>query len=437
MIAEDAFGSPLHYFPKVGRLGDTIPFFWNGEYHVFYLLWDVAPTCSWEHIVSTDLISWRELPTTLKTDPDDPTGPDGFHMFTGCVTHHAGTFYLHYTGHNPNNPNGTQFICLATSSDLVHWQKHPEHAFSADSKRYLRRDFRDPYVFWHEEEGLWWMLLTTCTADADLAVQGLARSNDLIVWEQAAPLVFDPPMTAGHTVTPECPDLFQIGDAWHLLYTRVTQNIRRAKTINGPYRLIEPTAVDTPRLLAGKRLFDGGRHLYFGPLGGEKGDTVLGIRELYGGPENQLFSRAPAEMIALFDRTVTKLTSQPILKAGEPAWQIQTPEDYLLTVTLSLSTDAEVTLIPRFAENRLDRCQLHLNGERKEMAADHCTRPFVLDRSGQVTIRLLLQGTVVEWLIDDRYTLSARDYAGNHPFAMTLSQGEARILALHVQERTG
>ena len=25
--------SPLHYYPKEGRLGDTIPFYWNGEYH--------------------------------------------------------------------------------------------------------------------------------------------------------------------------------------------------------------------------------------------------------------------------------------------------------------------------------------------------------------------------------------------------------------------
>jgi hypothetical protein len=32
--------SPLHFFPKEGRLGDTIPFYWQGEYHVFYLLWD-------------------------------------------------------------------------------------------------------------------------------------------------------------------------------------------------------------------------------------------------------------------------------------------------------------------------------------------------------------------------------------------------------------
>ena len=29
--------SPIHFRPKVGVLADTIPFYWNGEYHIFYL----------------------------------------------------------------------------------------------------------------------------------------------------------------------------------------------------------------------------------------------------------------------------------------------------------------------------------------------------------------------------------------------------------------
>ena len=84
--AEDSLIA-LHFFPKEGRLGDTIPFYWNGEYHVFYLLWDLKPACSWEHIVSTNLIHWEERPTMLKSDPNDPTGPDGFHMGASSPAH--------------------------------------------------------------------------------------------------------------------------------------------------------------------------------------------------------------------------------------------------------------------------------------------------------------------------------------------------------------
>ena len=44
---------------RLRALADTMPFYWNGEYHVFYLS---APGghSRWEHIVSRDLVRWRE-----------------------------------------------------------------------------------------------------------------------------------------------------------------------------------------------------------------------------------------------------------------------------------------------------------------------------------------------------------------------------------------
>jgi len=49
----------FHYRPDKGNLGDTIPFYCKGQYHVFHLVWGVGKT-SWEHIVSTDLVHWEE-----------------------------------------------------------------------------------------------------------------------------------------------------------------------------------------------------------------------------------------------------------------------------------------------------------------------------------------------------------------------------------------
>ena len=65
-------------FLKYCAVGDVIPFYWKGEYHVFYLLnatgnYDI----NWEHTVSTDLVHWKELEPALRWDPSDPTGPDG------------------------------------------------------------------------------------------------------------------------------------------------------------------------------------------------------------------------------------------------------------------------------------------------------------------------------------------------------------------------
>jgi len=49
----------LHYEPAVGDLGDPMPFFWNGVYHVFYLNYprggENRPYV-WSHISSRDLV---------------------------------------------------------------------------------------------------------------------------------------------------------------------------------------------------------------------------------------------------------------------------------------------------------------------------------------------------------------------------------------------
>ena len=96
--------SPLHFRPARGRLCDTIPFHHDGVFHIFYIRCDTEGGVPWDHIVSRDLVHWHELPTALDRDPNDPHGPDGRDMFTGCVVEHDGVFHIFYTGHNPANP---------------------------------------------------------------------------------------------------------------------------------------------------------------------------------------------------------------------------------------------------------------------------------------------------------------------------------------------
>ena len=204
--------SPLHFRPARGRLCDTIPFHHEGEYHIFYIRCDTEGGVPWDHIVSRDLVHWHELPTALDRDPSDPHGPDGRDMFTGCVVEHDGVFHIFYTGHNPANPDGAEIICHATSADLVTWQKHREHCFGPDGAVYHPRDFRDPFVFRHEEAGEWWMLLCAGLAGSDFSGIGRLVSTDLVSWKPAEPLLLDPPLLEGETGAPECPDLFRIGE---------------------------------------------------------------------------------------------------------------------------------------------------------------------------------------------------------------------------------
>ena len=126
-------GANFRFVPSRRQVGDTMPFYWNGEYHVYYLM---NPTgnyqINWEHIVSKDLVHWKELPPALRYEPDDPAGPDGVCIFTGDIVEKDGTFHAWYTSWHPRNREGREFISHATSRDLTHWTKHPEHMIGPD-----------------------------------------------------------------------------------------------------------------------------------------------------------------------------------------------------------------------------------------------------------------------------------------------------------------
>jgi len=158
------YRDPIHFrpaLPKKKAVGDVMPFYWKGEYHVFYLTNPLGNhDVNWEHCSTTDLINWKEYSPALKPDPDDPTGPEGGCMFTGCIVEKDGIFHAWYTSWNPKNPDGREFLSYATSKDLIVWTKHPEHRIAPDGINYARhqlRDFRDPQIFWNEEKKEYWI----------------------------------------------------------------------------------------------------------------------------------------------------------------------------------------------------------------------------------------------------------------------------------------
>jgi hypothetical protein len=193
--------------------------------------------------------------------------------------------------------------------------------------------------------------------------------------------------------------------------------------------------VDTPRLLAGKRLYDSRRHIYFGPLSGDKGDTVLGIRELYGGPEGQLFSRPTQEMIDVFAHEVLNLGESPILHDASARWRREVPENYMIEVILTVSPDAVLTFVFRQNPETGEGRRFDLRIEKQEAAMDGCTRRCPVDTSVPIMLRAFVQDTVIECFLNDRYSMSDRDYSLHGHLGLDVHQGEVRILSLTVKTR--
>jgi beta-fructofuranosidase len=450
------FASPIHFRPAVGRLADTIPFFHDGKYHVFYLR--AIGKVPWEHIVSTDLVHWTELPTALKAD-GAPNGPDGQNMFTGCVVERVGQFHIFYVGWNPRNPAGVEFIRHATSPDLVTWTKHPKFLLGPDGVMYpnaQQRDFRDPYVFWNADDQRYWMVF--CSTGKT----GVATSPDLEHW------TLQPPLDSNYNGmgTPECPDAFRIGDTYYLIMSPIATSstyARFAKALRGPY--VDPVspAIDTRILYAAKRMFDGKRHILVGwirDLAGDRdggaeqwGGTMCVPRELTAGPEGQLHSRPVPEAIAAFRRTALALADRPALTAigwsydgstlvataANPSpLQFDVPDHYLLQSSVQLDPKAVLTVVFRAQGEESSGYRMVVRPASQDAEINgpgfHYNRRIRIDASRPITLTAFVQGTVIECFINDAYAFSCRAYNWPHgALRIEPTGGPLKVLDLTVK----
>jgi beta-fructofuranosidase len=212
--------------------------FWLAEdgpdYHIFYLqaprsLGD-AELRHWNvsigHAVSQDLREWHVLPDALRPSPVDGDAFDDYTTWTGSVIRHEGLWHLFYTGGTRAEKGLVQRIGLATSTDLVHWTKHPANPLIvADPRWYELLDldlwhdqaWRDPWVLRHPDEGDFHAFITARVNHGPPDGRGViahARSDDLIHWEVLPPVT--EPGDFGHM---EVPQLVEIKGRYHLLFS--------------------------------------------------------------------------------------------------------------------------------------------------------------------------------------------------------------------------
>ncbi|HEX9151423.1 MAG TPA: glycosyl hydrolase, partial [Flavobacterium sp.] len=145
--------------PTLGWVGDPIPFYENGVFHIFYLQDDrnTLPTFHpWDKVTTTDFATFSTnsemIATGTATDQDGALG-------TGSVFKLNGVYYAFYTGHN-GNLDPKEKIMLATSTDLKKWTKDPSFLLQA-SWGYDRNEFRDPIVIEDKSTGTYKMLIAT------------------------------------------------------------------------------------------------------------------------------------------------------------------------------------------------------------------------------------------------------------------------------------
>ena len=206
----------LYPAPEGAYVGDTMPFVTkDGELELYYL-YDTDHNGQGYHPIykysTENLYSYEDHGMVLNfgrmSDPDPALG-------TGSVLQdHDGLYHLFYTGHNDtgNGGKGKECVMHAVSADAENWTKVPEDTFFSP-ENYSKDDFRDPEVFWSEEDQCWWMLIAA-REDTQGGVVARYTSADLKNW------TFEGPLYAPHEqYMLECPDLFKMGDKYYLTYS--------------------------------------------------------------------------------------------------------------------------------------------------------------------------------------------------------------------------
>ena len=118
----------LHFTPSLGWMNDPNGLiFFKGEYHLFYQYHPYQTKWHqmyWGHAVSSDLITWQELPIALAPSEEYENSPDGG-CFSGTALEHEGTLYLFYTAVAKNAAGQLiQKQCVAMSEDGRHYSKY-------------------------------------------------------------------------------------------------------------------------------------------------------------------------------------------------------------------------------------------------------------------------------------------------------------------------
>lgn len=211
--AGDRYRPLYHYISPTGTMNDPNGLcFWQGRWHMFYQAWPGQdPRQHWAHVVSDDLIHWRDLPYAIYPGPENAA-------FSGNTIVEEDRVIAMYLGHRYGE-------MVATSSDplLLNWTKIGDGAVIPDEKAMgigEGREVFDPGIW--KKDGTYYAL--TQRAWGDMEGQ-LFRSEDLKTWERLHTFVENDKYSFPRDDL-SCPYFLPIGDRHIMLFFSHTRGGR-------------------------------------------------------------------------------------------------------------------------------------------------------------------------------------------------------------------
>lgn len=471
---------PVFFQPAEGWVGDVIPFEKDGEFWLFYLhemREDPKPGTPWNLVTTTDLVNFVDRGVALEHGTEDEAD---FNAYTGSVVvDGSGIHHLFYTGQNPHRLGADglplQVVMHATSCDgMETWTKHPEHELGAP-EGYETADWRDPFVFFDDRAGAWRMLLAARHLEGPERRRGVIAqlvSRDLVSWMPVEPF-FDP----RRYITHECPDVFQWGDWWYLVYSEFSESFttryRMAKSPDGPWLVPARDTIDGRAFYASKSAERDGRRFFFGWIASKRGSADGNAWE-WAGTMSVLEARQRPDgtlAFSLTDELVSSFAEQ--IEVGlEASLSLDSPDGYAAVISdrdtprqfhafaefdiadgttecgflLRSSADGDESYILRLEPNRnrlvFDRWPRQHTGAMQWQVSGDVPFEVELERPcdltpGRHTLEVIIDADLLVAAVDQQVTLSTRIY--DRPegrFGVFVGEGSVAVRHLRVCQRT-
>ncbi len=186
----DRYRPQYHAIPPAVWMNEPhSPFYYKGRYHVFYQHNPSGPYWSqirWGHIVSDDMVHWQYVKDAVV--PTAGICPEGVWTGGACIGP-DGTPWLAITAGTNTSAWSGQNVAFAHASDpddpmLADWVLEDKVVITqpSDNSQGERDQFRDPFVWYDDETGTYYMLVST-SVPGEGGSANIYTSFDMREWE--------------------------------------------------------------------------------------------------------------------------------------------------------------------------------------------------------------------------------------------------------------
>ncbi len=234
-------------------VGDTMPYYEDGTYYIYYLK---EGGDSYNHSIylttTKDFVTYTEKDDVV-LEASRAGGQDGW-IGTGSVVKVKDLYYFFYTGHAfSDSYEFKEKILVAKGTSLTSFEKVADWEIVPPSELGQKNDFRDPQAYYDEATDTITMTVTAAQSNkARILKYSLSGDLSTVTYDG---IIFTDPTGAFWNL--ECSDTFRLGDKYYLTYSGQDDTLWYAvsDTPYGPYG--EAVRLDAKLFYAAKHVDNG------------------------------------------------------------------------------------------------------------------------------------------------------------------------------------